>query len=113
MLHLPTVGKGHSHDVSQSGKRKIFGSSWCSGSHVTSFWEKCSPTSPCIDLLNVPLADPKEYRCPDVACKKRVVRCGISSCRYAGPDRIYKPAEFMADFDPPACDESNHIAGHL
>ena len=59
MLHLPTVGKGHSHDVSQSGKRKIFDSSWCSGSHVTSFWERCSPTSPCIDLLNVPLADPK------------------------------------------------------
>ena len=111
MLHLPTVGKGHIHDVLQSGKKKIFDSSWCSGSHVTSSWEKCSSTSLRIDSLNVPLAEPKDYGCPDLACKKGVVRCGISSSRYTGPNHIYKSAEMKTCHDTAACDGCDTILG--
>ena len=109
MLHLSTVGKGHIHDVLQSGKKKIFDSSWCSGSHVTSIWKKCNSTSLRLESLNVPFADPKDYRCPDIACKKGVVRCGISSSRYTGADRIYKSAEMETCLDSAACDECDTI----
>ena len=113
MLHASTVGKGHIHDVLQSGKKKIFDSSWCSGSHVTSFWEKCFSTSFCMDLLNVPLADPKDYGCLDLAYKKGVLRCSISSSRYTGPDRIYMSADMKTCHAPAACDGCDPIMGNL